>query len=44
MGPPYDNDKYPQVKPVTVEEFMRAREPKTLGMSTFPWEDIASHA
>lgn len=43
MGPPYDNDEYPEVKLATVEEFMKARDPKTLGTATFPWENNLKH-
>lgn len=33
-----DNDKYPEIKPITLEQFMRARDQESLDASSFPWE------
>jgi hypothetical protein len=38
MGPHYDNEKYPEVKPITVEEFMKKVDVEHLGGAYFPWE------
>lgn len=38
MGPNYDNERYPAVKPLTVEEFMKGMELEHLGAAYFPWE------
>ena len=39
MGPTFDNARYPQIKPFSVEEFMKSRYLKQLGGAYFPWEN-----
>lgn len=37
MGPRYDNRKYAQVEPVTVEEFMKSTNLEDLSTALFSW-------
>jgi len=41
MGRDYDNEKYPGVKAVSVEAYMRSTKMEELGGATFPWESKA---
>lgn len=38
MGTPNDNQKYPDVKPFTMEDFMKSTTVDGLSGSHFPWE------
>lgn len=39
MGPDYDNKRYPDIKAVSVEEYMRSMKMEALGRASFPWEN-----
>ena len=38
MGPKYDNKMYPEIRPVTIEDYMRQAKPGSLGGASFTWE------
>ena len=38
MGPNYDNQRYPQVKPFTIKDFMKNTSVENLGGAYFAWE------
>lgn len=39
MGPDCDNQRYPEVKAVSVEEYMKSVDIADLSRASFPWED-----
>ena len=39
MGPKYDNRMYPNIKPFTVEDYMKEVASENLGGANFLWEN-----